>query len=130
MSSTTRPRSWAVRSIQLATLLLPPGSVRRRYQDELVSELWGMSTRRQLSHSLSIVLSAPSLHHALVEAGGLDVPHSILWCRLHLHHRWHAERTEDGTTYRRCLSCGTDEYPGHPNAQGEGMSLGNVGHWY
>jgi hypothetical protein len=71
-----------------------------------------MSTRQQLSHSLSILAAAPALHQALVEGGELDVPHSPLWCRLHLHHRRRTERTErteDGTTYRRCRACGLDE---------------------
>ena len=92
-----------------ATLPLPPGTVRRRYGAELVSELWGMTTRQQLGHSWSILASAPSLHRALVEAGELDVPHSPLWCRVHLHHRWHWVQTEDGTRYRRCLACGMDD---------------------
>jgi hypothetical protein len=128
--SNPRPRRWAVSAVHVATLLLPPGSIRRRYRSELVSELWGMSTGQQLGHALSILASAPSLHRALVETGELDVPHSTLWCRLHLHHRWRTLRTEEGSTYRRCLACGTDQYPGRSNAQGEGMALGNVGHWY
>jgi hypothetical protein len=107
--STTRPRRGAVSAVNTATLLLPPGSIRRRYRHELVSELWGMSRRRQLTHALSVLASAPSLHRALVEAGELDVPHSPAWCRLHLHHRWHTERTPEGTTFRRCRACGMDD---------------------
>jgi hypothetical protein len=107
--SEPRPRRWAVWAVRAATLLLAPGSVRRRYRHELVCELWGMSRRRQLSHSLSILASAPSLHRALVEAGELEFPHSPLWCRLRLHHRWHTLQTDDGTRFRRCLACGADD---------------------
>jgi len=32
--------------VPAATLPLPPGTVRRRYGAELVSELWGMTTWR------------------------------------------------------------------------------------
>lgn len=104
-----RPRRWAVSAVRIATLLLPPGPIRRRYRHELVSELWGMSARQQLTHALSILAAAPSLHRALVEAGELDVPHSPLWCRLHLHHRWRTERTPEGVTYRHCRACGMDD---------------------
>jgi hypothetical protein len=83
--------------------------VRRRYRAELVSELWGMTPGQQLTHALSILVSAPALHRALVGAGELEVPHSPLWCRLHLHHRWRSERTEDGAHFRRCLACGLDD---------------------
>jgi len=104
-----RPHPWAVWAAHSATLLLPPGSVRRRYRHELVSELWGMSTRQQAQHSVSILASAPALHRALVESGELEFPHSPLWCRLRLHHRWHTLTAEDGSRYRRCLACGSDD---------------------
>jgi len=107
--SEPRPLRWAVSAVHAATLLLPPGPVRRRYRAELLSELWGMPPRQQLTHALSILVSAPALHRALVEAGELDVPHSPLWCRLHLHHRWRRVRTEDGTPFRRCRACGLDD---------------------
>jgi hypothetical protein len=107
--TTPAPHRWSVASVRLATLVLPPGSVRRRYRQELAAELWGMSSRQQLTHSLSVLASAPRLHRALVESVELDVPHSPLWCRLHLHHQWHTEVTTDGQAFRRCLACGTDD---------------------
>jgi hypothetical protein len=107
--SNPRPRWWAVSAVHAATLLLPPGSVRRRDRHELVSELWGMSPGQQLSHATSVLASAPSLHRALLESGELDVPHSPRWCRLHLHHRWRTQRTLGGTTYRKCRACGVDD---------------------
>lgn len=109
MSRPRRPRAWAVRVVTTATLLLPPGPVRRRYRHELVSELWGMSARQQLSHALSVLAAAPSLHRALVEAGELEFPHSPLWCRMRLHHHWHTVSTDDGARYRRCRDCGADD---------------------
>ena len=122
-----RPRRWAVSAVNTATLLLPPGSVRRRYRHELVSELWGMSTRQQLTHCVSVLAAAPSLHRALVEAGELDVPHSPLWCRLHLHHRWHTARTEDGATYRRCRACGLDDDETARRSSATGEAYGMTG---
>lgn len=107
--STARPRRWAVSAVNTATLLLPPGAIRRRYRHELVSELWGMSGRQQAAHAASLLVAAPSLHRALVESGELDVPHSPLWCRLHLHHRWHTVLTDDGQRFHRCLACGMDD---------------------
>ena len=121
-----RPRRWAVWAVNAATLLLPPGSTRRRYRHELASELWGMSTRQQVGHALSILASAPSLHRALVEAGELEVPHSPLWCHLHLHHHWHTVQTEEGKRFRRCQVCGTDNdgliHGGSRVGEGFGMS--------
>jgi hypothetical protein len=128
--SDARPRSWAVKVVDMATLVLPSGSVRRRYRQELASELWGMTTGQQLRHASSILVSAPALHRALLESGELDVPHSLLWCRLHLHHRWHNESTDDGARYRRCLACGTDESASVNGGTGEGIALGNAAHWY
>ena len=107
--TTSRPHRWAVAAVRGATALLPPGDVRRRYREELVAELWAMSPRRQLGHSVSLLWSAPALHRALVEAGDLEFPHSPLWCRLHLHHRWHRAVTEDGGRFMRCLACGLDD---------------------
>jgi hypothetical protein len=109
MSASPRPRPWAVAIVHAATLQLPPGDVRRRYRRELVSELWGMSVRQQLRHATSLLIGAPRLRRALFEAGELEFPHSPLWCRLQLHHRWHTMLTEDGTRYRRCLACGADD---------------------
>jgi hypothetical protein len=107
--SEPRPRRWAVAAVDAATLLLPPGTVRRRYRAELVSEVWGMTAGHQLTHALSVLVSAPALHRALVGAGELEVPHSPLWCRLHLHHRWHPMLTDDGERFNRCTACGLDD---------------------
>jgi hypothetical protein len=35
-------------------------------------------------------------------------------CWLNVRHLWHAESTEDGQRYRRCVVCGKDEYKGNP----------------
>jgi|SoimicmetaTmtHMC_FD_contig_61_251667_length_810_multi_2_in_0_out_0_2 hypothetical protein len=107
--SEPRPHRWAVSAVDAATLLLPPGPVRRRYRAELVSELWGMTSGQQLGHALSTLAAAPALHRALVEAGELEVPHSPLWCRARLHHQWHPAVTDDGERYRRCRACGMDD---------------------
>ena len=104
-----QPHWWATGAVHLATLLLPPGRVRSRYRTELEAEQWGMTSREQAAHTWSVLVCAPELHRALVESGELPVPHSPLWCRLRLHHRWHRAVTEDGEPYRRCLACGMDD---------------------
>lgn len=106
---TRTPRRWAVLAVRAALVLLPPGVVRDRYRRELVAELWGMTDGAQLRYAVSTVAGAPDLHRALLEAGELDVPHSPVWCRMHLHHRWRVRRTPEGTPYRRCMACGTDD---------------------
>lgn len=103
------PHRWAVAAVDLATALMPPGPVRRRYRQEFIAEMWGMSSGRQISYALSTLASARKLHAALVASGELDFPHSPLWCRVRLHHRYGAARTPDGYWYRRCRECGLDE---------------------
>ena len=112
MSTPRAPYRWAVAAVVASMMTLPQGPVRRRYRQELVSELWGMSTGEQLAHALSTLRSAGELHRALVEAGELEFRHAPLWCRLHLHHTWHRQVTEDGGRYFRCLACGTDDDEG------------------
>jgi hypothetical protein len=92
-----------------ATWLLPPGPVRARYRAELIAELYGEPARTQAALAAGALVHAPQLHRALLEAGELEFPHSTLWCRLHLHHRWHVAIAEDGERFRRCLSCGMDD---------------------
>jgi hypothetical protein len=104
-----QPRRWALSAVRAATLVLPPGPLRRRYRDELTAELWGMTVPAQLVHALSSLAGAPALRRALFESGELEFPHSPLWCRVHLHHKWHAETTTDGDLYRRCGACGNDD---------------------
>jgi hypothetical protein len=107
--SARRPRRWAVAAVRAATLLLPPGPLRRRYRDELTAELWGMTTVAQLVHARSTIAGAPALRRALFESGELEFPHAPVWCRVHLHHQWHTEVTTDGQAFKRCLACGTDD---------------------
>lgn len=104
-----RPHWWAAGAVDVATLLLPPGPVRRRYRSEMRAEQWAMTTRQQAAHALSVLVAAPALHRALLESGELTTPHSPLWCRLHLHHTWHQQVTPDGERFRRCCACGLDD---------------------
>jgi len=126
--TTRTPQTWALWAVRVATLLIPAGAIRRRYRQELASELWGMTWSHQLIHVLSMLLAAPALHRALVESGELVVPHSPTWCRLHLRHRWHIERTDDGSRYRRCLDCGmdNDETVSRRHGVGEGFGMSGV----
>jgi hypothetical protein len=103
------PRWWAVLAVTVASLLLPPGPVRRRYRAELTAEQYGMTRHRQAAHAMSVMAGARALHDALVDSGELTVPHSPSWCRLHLHHRWHGLITPDGERFRRCTACGIDD---------------------
>jgi hypothetical protein len=119
------PRWWASLAVDLATLLLPAGQVRRRYRAELSSEQYGMTRRQQAVHAVSIIAGARGLRGALVASGELTVPHSTLWCRLRLHHQWHGVITPDGGRYRHCRACGLDD-DGTLNQSFDGWYQSNV----
>jgi hypothetical protein len=95
-------------AVGVATALIPPGQVRERYRTEFAAELAELSATQRVGHALSLVATAPALHRALVDSGAVDVPHSPLWCRVHLRHRWHTLSTDDGARFRRCPDCGLD----------------------
>ena len=88
LMSTARPTVGRF-GCQRRTLLLPPGAIRRRSATSWSPSLGHVGPQQ----------AAPRVGPGLgprppSRAGGvrqLDVPHSPLWCRVHLHHRWHAD---------------------------------------
>lgn len=58
------------------------------------------------------------------------VAHEPWMCRLHLHHKWVQERTEDGQPFIRCARCGkdhTDVDKGNFEGKGFGAGLAGLG---
>ncbi|HET6652883.1 MAG TPA: hypothetical protein VFH10_09595 [Nocardioides sp.] len=114
-----RPAIAARCAVVTATLVLPRGSSRTRYRQEFLAELSFIErSASQLRFSVGILSRAWALRRALTEENTMihdAVPRTPLLCRLHVHHQWHTETTEDGARYRRCLRCGKD----HPS-QGSG----------
>jgi hypothetical protein len=119
----------AVRIVEFAATALPAGEIRRRYENEFVSELYGLSRTRQIRHALAILCTAIPLRHALgntqlitVEARMVPArPRRPIPCRLNLHHQWRINNTEDGGRYFRCRRCGKDR-PDSRSGPGDWMA--------
>jgi hypothetical protein len=120
------PRRGAVRVVELAALVLPPGDVRRRYEREFVAELYGLDGGRQARYALGVLLTVWSLRAAVtsedyevLEAsmGHVDLRRPLL-CRLNLHHHWELGATDDGGRYTQCTLCGKIRDQQHPGLAG------------
>jgi hypothetical protein len=117
-----RPALAARCAVVTATLVLPRGSSRNRYQQEFLAELHFIDTSApQLRFSVGILSRAWTLRRALTEENTMlheTLPRAPLLCRLNVHHHWHTETTEDGARYRRCRRCGKD-HPGQGSGPGD-----------
>src|SRR5919199_492618 len=108
-----RPHRAAERVIELATLALPRGDIRRRYERELVAELYGLDGRQQVRHVLGVLVSTWSLRAAVTAENYTQLEESMghvttrrpLLCRLNLWHHWQGGSTEDGGRYLYCSRC-------------------------
>lgn len=92
---------------------VPAGRARARWQQELVSELYGLSSRQQARHTVGVITRAPALRAAVTGRERIieeDVMRKPLRCRLHLH-RFRVASTEDGSRFLRCRRCGKEETP-------------------
>ncbi|QZY29956.1 hypothetical protein [Nocardioides coralli] len=114
-----RPARWSVRATGVASWLLPRGPARDRWRRELVAELYGLSPREQVRHTLGVVWCAPALRAAVTARDRVVGEPSVrrpLRCRLSLH-RWRVASSEDGSyRFRRCARCRkeqTYDEPGH-----------------
>lgn len=102
-------------AVVVATVVLPPGQVRRRYRREFDAEMESLTGWRQYLYAVGIVAGALALRRAVGRPaptlGSSDPPPARrpVLCRLHLHHEWHTFTTEDGQRYRRCVRCGLDD---------------------
>jgi hypothetical protein len=109
----SRPHRAAVRTVELAALTLPRGDIRRRYEREFVSELYGLDGRHQARHALGVLVSVWALRAAvttedytrLEEAMGHLSQSRPLLCRLNLRHHWQRGNTDDGGLYTYCSRC-------------------------
>jgi hypothetical protein len=116
-----RPSWWSATATRAALHTIPAGPARRRWQHELVGELYGLSRREQARHTLGVVSRAPSLRAAVTNRDRIveeDVMRKHLLCHLHLH-KYQVVGSEDGSSrFRRCRRCGKEdtEGPGNPGA--------------
>ena len=103
-----------VRVVELASLVLPRGGMRRRYEREVVAELYGLDKTQQARYALGVLVTIWSLRAAITSEAyelpdasmGHVGPSRPLLCRLNLHHHWQRGFTEDGGRYLYCASCG------------------------
>jgi hypothetical protein len=113
--TTPKPNKWCCRAVELAAAVLPAAQ-RQRYELEYIAELYGMSPRQQVRHSLQVLASAWRMRAALSHSSStiaqeddMTNPTRVtpLFCRVGRHH-WHAVSTSDGQRYECCLRCGKD----------------------
>ena len=118
-SAGRRPAWWSASVTRAALHAIPPGGARDRWQQELISELYGLSSRQQVRHTLGVVTRAPALRAAVTDRDRIieeNIMRKPIRCRLHLH-KFLVASTEDGSRFLRCRRCGKED-PG----------LG-AGHW-
>jgi hypothetical protein len=111
MTAHDRPSWWSSTATRAALHTIPAGPVRQRWQDELVSELYGLSPREQARHTLGVITRAPSLRAAVTNRDRIieeQIMRKPIRCRLHLH-KFRVASTEDGTRFLRCRRCGKED---------------------
>lgn len=110
-----RPSWWSTTVTRAALHAIPAGPARTRWQNELVSELYGLSSREQARHTLGVITRAPALRAAVTDRDRIieeDIMRKPVLCRLHLH-KYKVASTEDGSRFLRCRRCGkVDDSPG------------------
>ncbi|MGY1619240.1 hypothetical protein ACI797_21075 [Geodermatophilus sp. SYSU D00691] len=95
--------------------MLPTRADRDRYYCELVAELYGTTPRDQLRFAVGVLSQAFALRAALGDPRQLleEVPMPSFGrrfrCRVLRLHDWRLHSTEDGSRYRSCAVCGTDD---------------------
>ena len=100
--------SWVVRSAALPL----PSEHRWRYRQEFLAELYGMTPAEQRHHASGVLSLVVALRVALGEPERLmnkEATMATPWrCRRRLH-RWRRLRGPDGSRYRQCRDCGTQQ---------------------
>jgi len=119
VTSHDRPSWWSMTATRAILHAIPSGAARRRWQDELVSELYGLSSREQARHTLGVITRATALRAAVTDRDRIieeDIMRKHLLCRLHLH-KYRVASSEDGSNrFMRCRRCGKEDTsmdPGH-----------------
>jgi hypothetical protein len=124
-----------MRTISLAMRSLPKGEIRRRYERELMADLYGMTTKRQAMYAGNVLLTCRSLRRAMLDAGAYRGESNVmitftripLRCRLNLKHHWVSESIEGSHEHILvCSRCGK-EPPGGGGVSGNLASFGGGG---
>lgn len=101
--------TWARAMVGLACRLLPEGSVRDRWRDELLADLAVLAGRQRAAYVAGVVVNAWALRSAV--RGGEPAtaaapgPRRPWGCRLNLRHSWHVVSTDDGHPFWECRDC-------------------------
>lgn len=107
-----RPSRWLTAATRAALHAIPPGPARERWREELVSELYGLSSRQQALHTFGVVTRAAALRAAVTDRNRIIEEATMrkpVRCRLHLH-RYQVVSAEDGgSRFMRCCRCGKED---------------------
>jgi hypothetical protein len=108
------PTWWASLAVRSAALPLP-SKPRRRYRQEFLAELYGMTPSEQLHHATGVLSRVWALRIALAEAAYGTTVKDVrpLRCHLNLLHTWRPYLVADGQRYISCARCGKDKYVGN-----------------
>ena len=108
-SASQPPTWWAKRGVYVCADRLPwPDRI--RYRQELLAELYGMSSREQLTHTIGVLVMTPALRKAVSDRHGSAAdpsaltPRRSLRCRLR-RHAWVARSNERGEHFLECRRC-------------------------
>ena len=103
-----RPAWWSVSTTRAALRLLPPGGARDRWRAELTGELWDLSRREQLHHTVGVLRRAPALRAAVTARDRVikeDIMRRSIRCGLHWL-TWVTTYSTDGTSrFLKCRRC-------------------------
>lgn len=118
--------------VTAATSTLGSAGARERYRQEHLGELSALPASRQLRYAVGALTTSWALRRALSREKDMILtptrPAKPLLCRLNLHHRWAAEHNPAGERYRRCSTCGKDDFGdprgGTPNPRRPAMPFG------
>ena len=103
---------------------LPAGEVRRRYERELLAELYGAPVSRQFRYAAGTLIAAWSLREAATGNSTMRGTMIVvtrrkpLLCALNLHHHYVRQSTEDGSLFWVCRTCGKDRPENHGGGGG------------
>jgi hypothetical protein len=114
---TAPPGSLCCRTVELAVRVLP-AEHRARYGLEFIAELYGMSRRQQVRHSVQVLSRAWALRAALDTAALAPIQEKAMhrtrgWLLCHLgRHVWTQRRNPDvggkDAVFLLCLRCGRE----------------------
>jgi hypothetical protein len=107
ISAEGRPQWWSMTITRAALRLIPAGGTRDRWQQELVTELYGLSRSEQARHTWGVVTRAPALR-AAASAPDRTVLEAVmrrpLRCKVGWH-RWTHRYTDEHLRYLECTRC-------------------------